>query len=102
MDERLHHLGVVIDAGEQDGLVAQRDAGEGQAFAGGRQLTGDLLGMIRVDAHPDRPVLAEDLSELRRDALREEDRDARTEADELDVLDRAETSEERVQFGVGQ
>ena len=102
MHERLHHLGIVIDAGEQDGLVTQRYAGERQALAGGREFAGDFLGMIRVDAHPDRPVLTEDLGELGRDALRQEDRDARTEADEFDVFDRAETSEERVELGVGQ
>ena len=101
VDERLHHLGVVIHAGKEDRLVAQRHAGERQALAGGRELAGDLLRMIGVDAQPDRPVLAEDLGELGRDTLRQEDRDARSEADELDVLDRAEAAEERVQLRVG-
>ena len=102
MHERLHHLDVVIDTGEEYRLIAERDAGKRQALAGRGELAGDLLRMIGMDAQPDRSVLAEDLGELRRDALRQEDGDTRTDADELDVLDRAQTAEERVQLGVGQ
>jgi len=43
-------------------------------------------------------VLLEDFAQLGRDALRQEDRDARADADELDVLDRAEAAEEVVEF----
>ena len=102
MDEGLHHLGFVVDAGEEHGLVAERHAGEGQALAGRGQFAGDLLRVVGVDAQPDRPVLPEDFGELGRDALRQEDRDTRPDPDELDVLDGAQTSEERVQLGVGQ
>ena len=100
MHERLHHLDVVIDASEEHRLIAERDAGKRQAFARRRELTSNFLRMVGVDTQPDWTVFTEDFGELRRDALGQEDWDARADADELDVLDRAEASEERIQLGV--
>ena len=46
----LHDRGVVIDLAEQDRLVAQGNAGIGQARQGVARLGGQLPRMIGVDA----------------------------------------------------
>ena len=102
MDEGRHHPGVVVDPAEQHRLVAQRHPGVAQALARLAQILGALLRMIDVDAHPDRTVLLEHLAQLRRDALRQENRDARADADELHVLDRAQPAEDVVELAIRQ
>jgi hypothetical protein len=63
---------------------------------------GGLLRVVEVHAHPDGAVFFEDLAELRRDALRQEHRDARADADELHVLDRAQAAEQVLELLVRQ
>ncbi len=101
MNERLHHLGVIVHALQQYALVAKRHARKTQPRAGIAQLGGGLFRMVDVDAHPDRPVLLENLAQLRRDALRQERRNARANANKLHMLDRPQTSEQVVELPVG-
>ena len=54
-----------------------------------------------MDAHPERMELLQHRAQLRRDPLREEDRHAAADAQELDVLDRAQAAEEIPQAAVG-
>src|SRR5882762_6380408 len=58
--------------------------------------------MVGVDAHPDRAVFLEDIAQRGRDALRQENRNARAEADELDVLDRTQARKQMFEFIVGE
>ena len=98
MHEGLHHLGIVVHSLEQHALVAERDAGEAESITGVAQLGGGFLGVVDVDAHPDRTVLLEDLAERRRDPLRQEDGNAGADANELHVLDRPQPAEQMLQL----
>ena len=49
--------------------------------------------MIDVHAHPERMIFLQHRAELRRDALRQENRDARADAQKLDVRDRAQAAQ---------
>ena len=102
LHERLHHHGVVVHALQEDGLVAQRDAGQGKSLAGRGELAGDFLRVVGMDAQPHRTMPTEDLRQLGRNPLGEEDRDTGAQADELDVRDGAQAGEQGVQLGVGE
>ena len=97
VDERPLDVDAVVDAGEQDRLVAQRDAGAGQPVAGARDLGRDLVGVVEVEVHPERVVLRQHLAQLVVDALRQEDRHARADADDLDVGDLAQAAQDRLE-----
>ena len=53
--------------------------------------------MVEVEVDPQRVVLAEHLAQLVVDALRQEDRHARADADDLDVRDLAEAADDRLE-----
>ena len=55
----LHHRDIVVDALEQHGLAAERDAGIGQPRRGFGDLRRQLVGMGEVHAHPERMMLAQ-------------------------------------------
>ena len=93
----LHHLDRVVDAGQQHRLAAERDAGVGQARQGRRDLGRQLVRVVEVDVHPQRMELAQHRHQLRRDALRHEDRHAAADADDLDVLDGAQPAQDVLQ-----
>ena len=57
-------------------------------------LGGDLVGVVEVEVDPERVVLLEHRAELVVDALRQEDRDARADPDDLDVGDLADAAED--------
>ena len=54
-------------------------------------------GMVEVDVHPQRMVPPQHLHQLGVDALRQEDRHARADADDLHMRDRAQPGEQLVQ-----
>ena len=87
----------VVDARQQHALVAQRNPGVGHAGAGLAQLRRDLLGMVDVDVDPERVVFADHLAELVVDALRQEDRHAAADADDLDMRNGAQVAQQLVQ-----
>ena len=47
-----HDVDVIVDACQQHGLVAERDAGAGELIGGRGELGGDLVGMVDVDIEP--------------------------------------------------
>ena len=94
LHERLHHCYVVIDVLKQHGLVAEWDARVGQATERVANFGGQLARMVRVNADEKRMKLFEHRAEFRRDALRKKNRNARAEAEKLDVLDAAQPVQE--------
>ena len=54
----------------------------------------DLVGVVEVEVDPERVVLREHLAQLVVDALRQEDRHARADPDDLDVRDLAQAAQD--------
>ena len=93
-------MDVIVDTRKQDRLVAEGDARTGEAVAGLGQLEGDLVGVVDMDVEPERVILLKHVAEVVIHPHRHEDRDARTDADDLDVLDLAQPAEQlRQQLG---
>ncbi len=99
MEEIAQRLHRVVHPAQQHRLAAERDAAVGEPVAGFRHLGRQLAGVAEVDRQPD-AVLAQHGDQLRRDALRQEPRDAGADAQELDVRDRPQPAEELVERGV--
>src|SRR5690606_2532362 len=95
--QRLHDFGIVVDALQQHGLAAERDAGIGEAVAGLGDLRGQLVGVREVDRQP-HPVPAKHAREILGDSHRQDSRYLGSEANKLDVLDRPEPREQPVQL----
>ena len=94
-EERLERRGVVVDAGEQHGLVHHREARVGEARRTPRRASrGELPRVIEVRHHPERVVRPERAHELARDAHRQRHGHARREADGLDARRRAHRRDE--------
>ena len=68
----------------------------------GAHFGGQLARVIDVDAHPERMIFLQHLAELGRDPLRQENRDAGADAEELDVRDRAQAAEDFFQLVVAE
>src|SRR3569833_1128922 len=102
LHQGLHHGDVVVDALHQHGLAAQWDAGVGEA--GGRfgDFFRQLVGVSRVDAHPEGMVLLEDRDQVLGDALGHDERNLSADAQELDVLDGADAAQKVVELVVAQ
>ena len=100
--QTLHDVRVIVDAFEQDGLGAQRNAGIRQHAARGLHLRCQFVRMVEMQVHVDRVVLLDDFAELGGDALRQATRDARPDSDELQVRDRPQGLENAFQQVVGQ
>ena len=98
--QRLHHRRVVVDALEQHRLAAQRNAGIGQPRGRFGHLGRQFVGMGEMDAHPQRMMLLQHLHQILGDALRQHGRDLGADAQELDVLDRAQPAQQPVELVV--
>ncbi len=94
VDQRALDVDAVVDAREQHALVADRQAGPRQLVDRARDLGRDLVGVVEVQVDPERVVLLEHLAQLVVDALRQEDRDAAADADDLDVRDLAQAAQD--------
>src|SRR5688500_20395893 len=57
--------------------------------------------MVHMDTHPDWPILFENLTKFRSDSLREENRNARSNPDEFNVLYRTQAGEQVLELPVG-
>ena len=68
--ERFHRLDVIIDAGEQHALVAERDSGIRQPFECFFHFNRELARMVHVHAHPERMMFGQNRAQLGRDPLR--------------------------------
>ena len=78
-------------------MVAERDAGVGEAAEGVADFGGEFARVVGVDGNEKRVVLFQHRAEFRRDALGQENRDARADADELDVRDGPQAGEDLVE-----
>src|SRR5207249_8637002 len=94
MDERPLDVHAVVDASEEDALVAERDAGPRQLVGGTADLGGDLVRVVEVEVDPQRVELLEHLAELIVDPLRQEHRHATADPDDLDVRDDADPEQD--------
>ena len=99
---RLHHRRVVVDVFEQDGLVAERNAGVGQAAQRVADFGRQFARMVRVNAHEERMKFFQHRAQFGRDALRQESRDARTDAQKFNVRNRAQPAQKIFQLVVAQ
>ena len=84
-----------LTPGQQDALVADREARPGQLVDRPADLRGDLVGVVEVEVDPERVVLREHLAQLVVDPLGQEDRHAAADPDDLDVGDLAQAAEDR-------
>ena len=102
MDQSRLDLRGVVHAAQEHGLVAQGDPGVGESREGVADFGGEFLRVVRVDGDVKRVVLFQHRAEFRGDPLRKENGDARADAQELDVRDRAEAGEDLVELRVGE
>ena len=100
VDKGTHGVRVVVDSSEQDALVAQRNAGVGEAPERVAHFGGEFARVVDVHTHPQRVEFFEHGAKFRRDALREKDGDAGADAEELDVRDGAQAGEDAAEFVV--
>ncbi len=96
----LHGSRIVIDASQEDGLPAERDAGIGQPFAGGGHLRCNLLGVVDVNADVDGMKLLEHCRKRYGDPLRQKDWNTAVEANNLDVRNRPQPCDQLLQLSV--
>ncbi len=78
---------IIVDARQQDGLVAKRDAGARQAVGGLRQFGRDFIGVVNMDIEPQRVVFLQHIGQFIRNAHGHKDRYARTDAHDFDMRD---------------
>ena len=97
VDQLLHGVDAVIDAGQQHALVAQRDTGVGQHGAGLGGLGGDLVGVVEVGVQPDGVILLQHVAQLGGDALRQHHGSAGADADDLHVGDLTQLGDDVLQ-----
>ncbi len=74
--------------------LPDREAGSRQLVDRARDLGRDLVGVVEMEVDPERVVLREHLAQLVVDALRQEDRHAAADPDDLDVRDLAEPAQD--------
>ena len=97
VDQLLHGVDAVIDAGQQHALVAQRDTGVGQHGAGLGGLGGDLVGVVEVGVQPDGVILLQHVAQLGSDALRQHHGGTGADADDLHVGDLTQLGDDVLQ-----
>ena len=102
MHERLHRLDIVVHAGEQDALVSERNARVREALERLFHFHGELARMIDMDAHPERMIFFEHGAKLRRDALRQKNRNARADPEKLNVRNSAKAAENALEFFIAE
>src|SRR4051812_20790156 len=94
VDERALDVDAVVDAREQDALVADRQPRLGQLVDGAADLRRDLVRVVEMEVDPERVVLLEHLAQLVVDPLRQEDGDPAADPDDLDVRDLAQAAQD--------
>ena len=97
VDERALDVDAVVHAGQEDRLVADRQAGLGQLVDRPAHLGRDLVRVVEVEVDPQRVVLLEHRAQLVVDPLGQEDRHPRADPDDLDVRDLAQPAEDRLE-----
>ena len=87
---------------EQHALVAERNAGVGQAAERVAHFRRQFARMIGVDADEQRMKFFQHRAQFRRDALRQENRDARADAQKFHVRNRAQPAQQIFQLLIAQ
>src|SRR4030095_10283589 len=100
--KRLHRFQIVVHASEQNALVSKRDARVGETLQGLLHLNCQLARMIHMHTHPEGMIFRENRPQLRCDALRQENRDARTDSKELNVRNRPQPRKQFVELIVAE
>ena len=100
LDVRLHHFRVVVDVLEQNALVAERNAGVGEAAERVAHFSRQFARMVRVDAHEEWMKFFQHRAKFGRDALRQKRRDARTDAQKFNMRNRAQAAQKIFQLVV--
>jgi hypothetical protein len=97
-DEVLHQLpldmGAVIHSREQHRLVSERDARARKAVARLGEFTRNFVGMIDVNIHPQRMVLAQGIAKLLVNSHWQKDRHAGANPNDLNVRTCAQACED--------
>src|SRR5205814_2565698 len=81
---------------------SERNAVISQALQRLFHFHGELARMIDMNAHPERMVFLKHGAKLRRDALRQENRNARADAEKLDVRNGAEPAQDALEFFIAE
>jgi len=102
MHQFFHDIDAVIDALQQDCLCSQRDSCVCQSGTGAGGFRGAFIGVQEVDAHPQRVIFSQHAAQFGRNALWQYGRHFCADADEFDMRDRAEASEDPVKFFVAE
>ena len=100
MHQRFHNPRAVIDTGQQDGLIAQRDSRVSQFFQRLPRRCRDLPRVIKVRIEPDRMVLFEHFDQRIGDSVRQDDGHTGTDADNLQMLNAAQLGENPIEIVV--
>ena len=95
-----HGFDLVVDAGEQHGLRAQRDAAVGEQGAGAVGFRGAFVRVGEVQAHHQRMVAAQHAHQRGRDPLGQHRRHLGADADDLHVGDHSQPGEHPVELVV--
>ena len=101
VDQLHHHMGAVVDTGQQHGLVAQGDTGIGQHGAGLGGLIGELLGGVEVGVQPDGMILTQHGAQLGGDTLGAHHGGAGAQTDDLHVGNGAQALDDVLQVLIG-
>ena len=91
--ERLVDGRVVVHAAEENALISQWNAVIGQSIEGVAHFGGEFPWMVHMDTHPERMVPRQHGTEFRRDPLRQENGNARTNPEEFNVRNTAQPLE---------
>jgi hypothetical protein len=102
LDESFHHHGVVIHVAEEDGLVAEGDAGIGEATECSADFSCEFARVIGMNTDEERMVLLQHGAEFRSDALREKDGNAGADSQKFDVGNGAELPKQEIEFVIAQ
>jgi len=97
-----HHGYVVVHVLEKHALVAQRYAGVGESFQPFLNFGCQFLRVVGMDAYEEGMESVQNFAELGCDPLREENRDSGSYAEEFNMRNGAEFTEQVFEFVVGQ
>src|SRR5438552_9420257 len=89
--KRLHSFQIVVHPGEQNALVSERDTRVGETLQRLLHLNRQLARMIHMHTHPKRMIFRQYRAQLRCDALRQANRNARANAEKLNVRNRPQS-----------
>ena len=96
----LHHVGAVVHAAEQHGLVAQRNTGVSQSGTSGSRFFSHLVGVVEVGIYPDGMVFLQHIYQIVGDTLRANHGGTGSQTDNFNMRDGAQTLDDGFQHAV--